>query len=351
MSDKPKRTRCPNGLRKNKKTGLCEIKDKNPTIDTINKVANKKFDPKKKLKPIPKKKVIKIKKKVEPKPQKKIKIIKDKPKPAPLKGENTRSKIRNPVKEISERIKRLGSDFFRTFPKQTIKFIDNNLFKIMDSDIPFNIITLRNRFQKEVKESIQNLRKLKRGLGKVVKAVGSKEEMKLEEYKIQFALLKAINSLLETFDNSNQFVRDKQFNYFIDAKKLDENKIKKTVKYLNALKDVDDFETNKRYFGKPTDQQKAKNKENMKILKEGLKTDLYGVKSASIFLTLDPKSKTWNDAYDKLFKVKNKFKLNISLIDQPYKKALKNMKIKLNVLYGKEYFDDEVEQVEDDDLS
>ena len=380
MSEKPKRKRCPNGLRKNKKTGICEIKDKKPTIDTVNKVDNKKYDPKKNLKPAPKKRMIKIKKDKEPpkrqarqggpersKNGKTIRIIKKKkekpapppePKPEPPKQTSNRRRrarpkkpqapiIRNPVKEISERIIRLGKDTAGFLPKETIRFISTNLYKIIDSDLPYNINGLRIRFQKEVKESIQNLRKERTKLGKVEYL--SKEADKYDDFKNQLALLRAVNALLNTFDTSNQSMRDRDFNYYIEAKKLDFNKVARTVTYLNKLKDVDDFETDKR-FNKPTDKQKEQNKKNMKILKDGLKDDLYGVQYGAIFLTQEPKSKTWRNAYEKLFNTKNKFKLNATFLYDSYPEALKRLKKTLGVKWGEDELEDAMDNFEPDDL-
>ncbi len=367
MSEKPKRKRCPNGLRKNKKTGICEIKDKKPTIDTVNKVDNKKYDPKKNLKPAPKKRMIKIKKDKEPPKRKTIRIIKKKkekpapppePKPEPPKQTSNRRRrarpkkpqapiIRNPVKEISERIIRLGKDTAGFLPKETIRFISTNLYKIIDSDLPYNINGLRIRFQKEVKESIQNLRKERTKLGKVEYL--SKEADKYDDFKNQLALLRAVNALLNTFDTSNQSMRDRDFNYYIEAKKLDFNKVARTVTYLNKLKDVDDFETDKR-FNKPTDKQKEQNKKNMKILKDGLKDDLYGVQYGAIFLTQEPKSKTWRNAYEKLFNTKNKFKLNATFLYDSYPEALKRLKKTLGVKWGEDELEDAMDNFEPDDL-
>jgi len=348
MSEKPKRKRCPNGLRKNKKTGLCEIKDKKPAL---------------------KKRVIKIKKDKEPPKQKKtIQIIKKKkekpapppePKPEPPKRTSNRRRgarpkepkapiIRNPVKEISEEIKRLGEDTASFLPKSEIRFISENLYKIIDSDIPYNINGLRKRFKKEVSESIKNLRKERTKLGKVEYL--SKEADQLQNYKNQLAILRAVDALLDTFDTSNQSVRDRDFNYYIEAKKLDSSKVARTVAYLNKLKDVDDFETNKRFDGKPTDKQKEQNKKNMKILKEGLKDDLYGVQNGAIFLTMEPKSKTWKNAFEKLFNTKNKFKLNATFLYNSYPEALKRLKKTLGVKWGEDELEDAIDKFEPDDL-
>ena len=144
-------------------------------------------------------------------------------------------------------------------------------------------------------------------------------------------------------------MRDRDFNYYIEAKKLDFNKVARTVTYLNKLKDVDDFETDKR-FNKPTDKQKEQNKKNMKILKDGLKDDLYGVQYGAIFLTQEPKSKTWRNAYEKLFNTKNKFKLNATFLYDSYPEALKRLKKTLGVKWGEDELEDAMDNFEPDDL-
>tara|TARA_R100001086_G_scaffold249526_1_gene189585 strand:+ start:1417 stop:2679 length:1263 start_codon:yes stop_codon:yes gene_type:complete len=419
MSEKPKRKRCPNGMRKDPKTGECKSKGEKPSAPKkqVKRIVVKKKDPVKKIKIVkknkltdtqaknlkkyfakinpnqefskslgtgnmlrkrvlagekefsdsqhsslmadhkrillemlaqknkkkPPKKIVEKKvmiKSEPPKQRRRRQVKKDAPKPP---------KDSSPIKKISDDIKLIGSEFFGTLPKRMIDNINTNLNKILDSDIPFNVTNLRNRFQKEVKESIGNLRKLREGLGKVTKGIASKEEESLSRYKIQFALLNAIKELLDTFDNSNQFVRDQEFNYYIEATKLDESTLMNTKKILKSLVEVDNYENDKKYFGKPTEEQKDRNRRNMDILKSAKITRVYGIKGRSVVLHFDAKSKTWKDAYEKLFKTK-RFELNETLIDQPYQKALQIMKRRLGNLYGREILADKLEDVEDDDL-
>jgi len=295
----------------------------------------------------PKKKI--IKKVVAPaqpaapkKPKKKIikKVVAPAPAPAPAHRPRRRGTTGPPsqkappkstVQHVSDEIRILGETSMSILPKIQLKVFIERLKKILDSDIPYNLEVLKSKFQKEIITAIKAIRAKKAKLRKTIQpGVMSKEEDELNELQNKQKLLFEMNDYLyDNFGKKTQQDRDSDLNYYVKATTLDPVKVKKTVTLINALKAVDDFADNKIY-SKPTEEAKANNKKNMKILKDMAKEDLYGLKYNAIHFSHNSKSKFWDNAYQKLLLTpKAKFKLDTTLINFPYQTALARLKLRI----------------------